>query len=224
MTWVRLDDKFYQHPKVMGLSDKAYRCHVNGLCFSAQYDLDGEIPATALASLRGTPKVAAELVEARLWDTTSRGGWVIHDYLVYNRSKLQVEEARAKKADAGRRGASHRWNQPDAIASAIAHGIAEEMPPVPNPSPTNVVDQAKALRKPVDADFLKDLAGEFPTLDVAEVYAKAQNRKTWDGYKDKRRALREHCGYALDRQRSAREPMAVPRQIFKEEGIFAGLD
>ena len=49
----------------------------------------------------------------------------------------------------------------------------------------------------IDEDFLTTLQSENPTVNVRDVYERVQNRKTWDGYKDKRKALKAHVGYAL---------------------------
>jgi hypothetical protein len=75
MTWARLEDNFAEHPKVIGLSDAAFRLHVTAICYASRYQTDGEITPAAFRAVNGKPKLAAELVEALLWDTTDRGGW-----------------------------------------------------------------------------------------------------------------------------------------------------
>jgi hypothetical protein len=92
MTWVKIDDTFPDHPRVVGLSDAAFRSHVAGLCYSARYLTDGSIPSSAMRSI-GTRKSATELEEAGLW-VRSDHGWLIRDYLDYNPSRADVEGKR----------------------------------------------------------------------------------------------------------------------------------
>lgn len=102
MTWVRLDDTFPDHPKVIGLTDTAFRCHVTALCYAGRYLTDGHIPTGALR-LIGTRKAAQELEAANLWERTDHG-WHIRDFLEYNPSKEEVETQRERRKEAGRRG------------------------------------------------------------------------------------------------------------------------
>jgi hypothetical protein len=92
MTWVKIDDTFPDHPRVVGLTDAAFRTHVAGLCYSARYLTDGSIPTSALRSI-GTRKAATELEEAGIW-ARSDHGWLIRDYLDYNPSRADVEDKR----------------------------------------------------------------------------------------------------------------------------------
>jgi hypothetical protein len=92
MTWVKIDDNFPDHPRVIGLSDAAFRAHVAAMCYAARYLTDGHIPSSALRSI-GPRKVTSELEASELWIRTDHG-WVIRDYLHYNPSKDEVEEKR----------------------------------------------------------------------------------------------------------------------------------
>ena len=92
MTWVKIDDTFPDHPRVVGLTDAAFRTHVAGLCYSARYLTDGSIPTSALRSI-GTRRAATELEEAGIWGRSDHG-WLIRDYLDYNPSRADVEDKR----------------------------------------------------------------------------------------------------------------------------------
>lgn len=83
MSWVRLDDGFAQHPKVAGLSDRAFRAHVEALCYCASYMTAGRIPAAAFRLTGATPRVRDELLSAGVWDELA-GELHIHDWLIYN--------------------------------------------------------------------------------------------------------------------------------------------
>lgn len=92
MTWVKIDDNFPDHPRVVGLCDSAFRTHIAALCYAARYLTDGHIPSSALRSI-GPRKASAELEAAGLWTRTDHG-WVIRDFLDYNPSRDEVEGKR----------------------------------------------------------------------------------------------------------------------------------
>lgn len=102
MTWVKLDDHFADHPKILGLSDSAYRAYVDGLCYCTRYLTDGKITAAPLKRLaRG--KIVTELVSAGLWEQNG-DGVNVHDYLEYQFSRSEIEATRLQRVEAGRSG------------------------------------------------------------------------------------------------------------------------
>jgi len=96
MTWIKIDDSFPNHPKVIGLSDKAFRIHISGLCYCGTYLTDGYVPMTAVSKWADEDmSVVVELVNAGLWrDAVQENGFRIHDYLAHQTSKQQVEDKR----------------------------------------------------------------------------------------------------------------------------------
>lgn len=103
MTWARLEDTFPDHPKVMALSDAAFRQHVSAICYASRFNTDGEINHLALKAIRGSRSIATQLVRAGVWDETA-DGWSIHDFLDYNPSREEAAAKRVTRAEAGRRG------------------------------------------------------------------------------------------------------------------------
>ena len=96
MPWLRLDEGFSEHRKVLELSDAAFRLHVTALCFCARNLTDGFVSEVAAHRCHPKPKaLIAELISAHLWTRTS-GGYAIHDYLGYNPTRAQVESERQK--------------------------------------------------------------------------------------------------------------------------------
>ena len=97
MSWVKIDDQFSEHPKVIQAGPLASWLYVRGLCYSAKYLTDGFI-SDAVAkqlSLFGENQIDIRqiLVDCRLWDLVD-GGYVIHDYLDYNPTAEQVRAER----------------------------------------------------------------------------------------------------------------------------------
>lgn len=117
MAWLKIDDKFSEHPKVTALSALAFRVHIGALCYAARNNTDGRVPAALLPAIRGTRRTAAELVAVGLWETADDaylgGGWVIHDYLDYNPSAAELSQRSAN--------AQRRWaiNHDDELREAI---------------------------------------------------------------------------------------------------------
>lgn len=124
MTWVKLDDKMADHPKIVGLSDRAFRAHISALCYANRHLTDGVIPSTFLRV-----RVAEELVTAGVW---ARFGdaYRIHDFLDYQPSKAHIDEVKAKRIEAGRAGGHAKANAQQS-ASKMPSKIEAKVCPVP---------------------------------------------------------------------------------------------
>ena len=99
MPYLNLDDGFADHPKVDALSDGAFRLHVSGLCYSARKLTDGFIQSRRVAALMPAykPSYLNELLNEGIWVDTA-GGYDIHDYLDWNKSRSWWEEKRESDA------------------------------------------------------------------------------------------------------------------------------
>lgn len=96
MPWLRIDDRAMNHPKIAGLPDGAFRLWVEGLAYCQSFLTDGAIPTSAYKGIRAySPKRRDALIAAGLW-IPADDGVTVHDYLQWNDSRAQVEEARAK--------------------------------------------------------------------------------------------------------------------------------
>lgn len=131
MTWARLDDKFPAHPKIVGLSDGAFRLHVMAICYAAEHGTDGAISAAIARSLVGprAVKLASELCAALVWDMTT-DGFSVHDFLHYNPSREDLESRRASKRIAGAKGGATA-----ALHRLVRQRTANGSTPVPVPDP-----------------------------------------------------------------------------------------
>lgn len=105
MPWIRFEDNFPEHPKVLAISDSAFRLHVRAIGYCSRHLTDGAVSLAAVRSLVGgrAPRLSAELVAARMW-TTVDDGFRIHDYLDYQPSREEIRKRRTadrerKKAD-----------------------------------------------------------------------------------------------------------------------------
>lgn len=157
LPWVKLDDGFDDHEKVVellgdagerdlsGLSLEELRelasqllglgaigLHTLALTYSGRRLTDGTV-SKQLPRRFGAPPIAVDLlVEHDLWEQRA-GGWQIHDYLDYNPSKEKVEaereaaKTRMKKVRDSRRSSEQRPN---------FGGSSSSPEPEPVPEPT----------------------------------------------------------------------------------------
>lgn len=100
--WLKIDDSFHDHPKVVEAGNAAVGLWVKCLAWSSRHLTDGHIPAAVVRQL-GTQKDADTLTRVGLWQTNG-DGVTVPDYLDYNPSADEVRDQRSKRAEAGRRG------------------------------------------------------------------------------------------------------------------------
>ena len=125
MAYTNTDYSFWTNPKVRKAGRDAAFLYIAGNGFCNEYLTDGfisdtDIETVAFNAFQRQPKKAVEsLVKAGLWDRVS-GGYMIHDYLDYNKSKQEIEALRSKKTYAGKKGGQ---------ASAQARAQADDTAP-----------------------------------------------------------------------------------------------
>lgn len=131
MAWGRVDDHHYRHPKVLELSDE----HRKGalalfwltISWCNDHLTDGRVPAGAVRLLGGTVDEVAELIRVGLWEDAAPG-YVVHDYLDFNKSREQVEREREQRRIAGRAGADARWRSDSEVLSSSPSEVLSESP------------------------------------------------------------------------------------------------
>lgn len=156
MPWVKLDDHFPDHPKIAAAGPLAMAWHVAAICYCARYLTDGFIPtraARSLLDLTGCAEVdgytgddvepdtlIARLVRSGAWHEVE-GGYEVHDYLVYNPSREQVEAERKKAADRmakGRRSGKRSGGSSGERSGEVQGNTGSSSAvPYPYPSTTN---------------------------------------------------------------------------------------
>lgn len=156
MVWFKVDDGLHKHRKVrkvLAEEPAALSLWTVAGSWSSDEGTDGFIPDDQLPWLipADGEKLAQALVAARLWKRV-RGGYQFHQFLEdgdgtkRNPSRAEVEEARRKRADAGRKGGLNSAKKrvkkeasAQANASALAKPVARPLlqPPTrPDPPPS----------------------------------------------------------------------------------------
>lgn len=148
MTWTKLADGLPRHPKIVGLTDAAFRLHIYALCYASEQLTDGEIPAVSVAILapKRAKKLVEELVNAGVWhDETHEcfdcpelvpGRYYLHGFLNYNPPAERVEADRAaarERMQRARRGRSSP-EQPPNVRENVERTSASPSRPVPTHS------------------------------------------------------------------------------------------
>lgn len=157
MSWVRIHDGAWSHPKVLALSDGAFRLWVWGLSYAQTHLTNGLIPLDSLP--KKYEKFAKELLvtheylgRSSLWKS-HQIGYEIHDFLDWNESRARVEEKRAaaqterianrnrmkewrEAKRAGNVTASHGRNSHAVRAASLSRSKPNQTKPVQEGSPS----------------------------------------------------------------------------------------
>ncbi len=145
MSWVKLDDGFWQNRKIRGLTHAAHRLYTSALSYAGYHLTDGYLDNLALVDLFAVtgakPKQAAELVNAGLWDLTGQG-YVIHDYLDLNPTREKVLEDRERNRER-----KERWRAGNAVRNTSRNvGTDTGTDRGKNDGPTRPVKSSKGSR------------------------------------------------------------------------------
>jgi hypothetical protein len=165
-SWMFLHDGMPDHPKIEGLSDRAFRTLIELWCYCSRHLTDGYVTEQAWIK-RTTPKVRRELIEAGLADEvfpraddgisteSRRDGVVMHDYLDWQRSAEEAAEFTSTKRAAGGYGNHMRWHVRAGKTSPDCKFCVEDDPGRGSQEPSHVRSQmgshsgSQTDRKPI---------------------------------------------------------------------------
>jgi sugar (pentulose or hexulose) kinase len=116
--YIRIDVLLPGHPKLAALGRSARWTLVELWCHCGQYHTDGWVREAVWKTI-GSPADRKAIVAEGLAEPAPAGGFIMHDYTEHNRSKQEIDELSARRAEAGRKGGSSRAKpQASALASA----------------------------------------------------------------------------------------------------------
>jgi hypothetical protein len=174
VTFARIDDGFFDHPKVLRAGEDAANLYVRALVWCNKHLTDGAIPREALRALTGrrdAPSLADRLVAVGLWETTAEG-WSVHDFLCFNAQRKDVLAQRAelsrKRAEAGKQGGlrSGEVRKTKQVASTLLE--ANEANGKPHPIPSHPIPEEKE-ESPLPPGQAKPAVGKLSAADVDDV-------------------------------------------------------
>lgn len=133
MPWFALDDGFDTHPKVRRAGNAAIGVFVRLGAYAARHLTEGRLDGSLVRDY-GTPATVKKLVTVGLLhpaghdcprcEQPAEDGYVIHDFLDYNRSRKQIEssrEAGRKRQQKGRARQADQRNSRDSDAKLDAN-------------------------------------------------------------------------------------------------------
>lgn len=99
MAWI--DNRIWAHPKLIGLSDRAWRIYVSAIAYSSGFLTEGRLSPVQQRAIGVTPRVKKELIQAGLWHEIGREIG-IHDWEEHNAKReskrlTEREQARERK-------------------------------------------------------------------------------------------------------------------------------
>ena len=118
LPWVRLDTSFASNPKLLAMlhekdGHRAAFVYLCGMGYSGAHGTDGFLPGECLPFIHGRQAEAERLVRHGFW-RPQPGGWLIHDWAVYQESNSETQARRAR----AQAGAMARWEGHEAMTNA----------------------------------------------------------------------------------------------------------
>lgn len=179
MAWFKVDDGFYDHPKVEELPNAAVGLWVKAGTWCAKHETDGVIPATRVKALKGTASQIRALIECGLWgETTTNSGakaYSFRDWFDYQPSREEREEERQLWREKKKRERERKLNHArsggnsDSVSGAnrtqIEHGLgtnpnANATQNESNLNPNGAQNDSKSrLQKDYDQQIVDNVPG-----------------------------------------------------------------
>lgn len=180
MGWVRIDDNFADHPKVIGLSDSAFRLFITGLCYANRQLTDGLIPYQIVNAWVGDniEKPSDELEDQELWERSDKG-FLIRSYSEYQPTKEKVQKKREEAKERLRRYREKQGNANETEKKRQPH--TQPNPSQPNPNIDIKDNYSLELSEGNDLDFLPQIplprvnSAKLAVLSITDKMANARN-------------------------------------------------
>lgn len=104
--WFKLDEQYFANPKIQAAGPAGWSLHLAMCAWSSAHRTDGVVPDGVLSMLAGQAKSRrsnAEKLESLLLIHRTHGGYVLHDWECYIRSRESVEKDRVRWRNSKRR-------------------------------------------------------------------------------------------------------------------------
>lgn len=171
MTWFKVDDGLWGHPKWLATPVSARGLWVTAGSWSACNLTDGVIPRHVLPALGGKPKDAAALVQAGLWIERDSGGWLFHEWNQPGRQPtkeavMAEREAAAERQRRAREKAAEKKSQEESRGESRRDTTVSHGPP----DPTRPVLKNKPLQDLVCRRLFGDARNPLTDDDRADLW------------------------------------------------------
>ena len=151
MTWFKVDDGFWSHPKTLALSPHAIALWVRAGSYCGKHLTDGHVSTAILPMLQGNAAAAEELIDAGLWKAADNG-YAFHDWEEYQDTREAVEKRRESWKERQRK---HRSNEENTTHSSLNHSIPFHSPEARDSRRESPRDRRR--QPPAFADAMREL-------------------------------------------------------------------
>ncbi len=125
--WIKLDDGFATHPKILRVGIQGTILQIRALCYASQNKTDGFIPVQAIPILTTDLSITMSvMLDVKLWDVCE-GGYQIHGYLRWNMSREEYRSMKEKLSKAGKKGMKSRWSR-DNSGYKVGNKVSYNLP------------------------------------------------------------------------------------------------
>jgi len=194
MTWFKVDDSFYDHPKVFDAPDCAVALWTRAGTWSARNLTDGFVPTGMPARFcNDVDQAVRELLNRGLW-LRSKGGYQFHDWTQYQPTRDEAIAGRDGMSSGGALGNHRRWHvgqgkknascrycqgKQDRVTDRVPDQVGEGVPESPPNPPARPVPTTKDPIKNSSstAPPSKERAPVKPGSDDDKQFA-----RFWDAY------------------------------------------
>ena len=122
--FARLDLDYADHPKIVALSDSAFRAHIEMILYARKYMTDGYIP-NRVANRVGFESVSELLTNDEANPSlvkTEDGGYYLHGYEDMNETKAEIESRTRRNAENGKRGGRPKGSKKtQSVTESVPH-------------------------------------------------------------------------------------------------------
>lgn len=163
--WIKVANGFPEHPKTVGLSDKAFRTVVEFWCYCHRNNTDGRVPLVMFTRL--PPKVRRELLVHYV--VAHEDHIEMHDYLTHQQSAEEIAELKAKRQRAGRAGGKARAQRQ---ASAKANAKQNGSPAQPDLDIDIDIEKERGAEAPPQRSRAVALPASFGVTEAMKAWAR----------------------------------------------------
>jgi hypothetical protein len=177
MAWIKLDDQWMEHPKIVTVGRDARDVWLASITWCAKYLTDGYFPKNLLPTLATMAGVdvancqtfANDLVDVCLWELEGNK-YLVHDYLKYNPTKEQAIATREARKEAGKIGGENKaskklaksWQNP---SKSLPRTRTPSLAPNPSPDPLPVPGEGENPPHPIIQE-IKKITGYYPKKET----------------------------------------------------------
>ncbi|QRQ79154.1 hypothetical protein [Glutamicibacter protophormiae] len=156
--FARLDLDYADHPKIIVLSDAAFRAHIEMILYARKHMTDGRIPkqiakrlgSESLSELLANDPETPSLIE------NEDGSYTLHGYADMNETKAEITARSRANAENGRRGGiAKKRNAKQTASESLSEPPSENVAETETETETELKDKAKVADAPVRPEILE---------------------------------------------------------------------